>query len=291
MELRVRPGFASPVEFWGAVVDRAEAALASGAMHSFECALEFIEDGGVEFVARVATEFPRGETAKGRGRDAPKLAGNPFLDPEPHLVVGPVGEHHLALLNKFSVIREHLLLVTRHFEDQRTLLTERDFGALATCMRDSEVLAFYNGGAEAGASQGHRHVQIVTLPLSPRHSVPMDTLLDREPVELPFRHAFLRLADGDTGRPAVMHAGYRQLLARAGIGAVRREAGEWQSQPYSLVVTHEWMLVVPRARDRFEGISINTLAFAGSFFVREAAQLAAIAGAGPMNVLKSVTVP
>ena len=276
------------VTFWATVAARAEAALAAGAMHDFRCELQFIEDAGVDFVVRRATMFPRGETAAGRGKDAPKLPGNPFLDPEPHLVVGPVGDAHLAVLNKFSVLREHLLLVTRQFMDQRTLLAERDFAALSECMRQAKVLAFYNGGPEAGASQAHKHVQVVTLPLSPRRSVPMSALLEREPAMLPFRHAFTRLARGDTAQPDALLAAYRSLLERAGIEPVRRDGIEWQSQPYRLVVTHEWMLVVPRSRDRFHGISINTLAFAGSFFVRDATQLDAIARAGPMGVLASV---
>lgn len=282
------PRTPSSIGFWAAVVARAEAALAAGAMHDFECELQFVEDAGVDFVVRRATKFPRGESAAGRGRAAPKLPDNPFLDPEPHLVVGAVGDAHLAVLNKFSVLRQHLLLVTRHFVDQRTLLTERDFAALSECMRQAEVLAFYNGGAEAGASQAHKHLQVVTLPLSPRRSVPMSALLEREPVTLPFRHAFTRLAEGDAVRPDVLLARYRKLLDLAGVEAVRKDGLEWQSQPYSLVITHEWMLLVPRSRDRFEGFSINTLAFAGSFFVRDSAQLDAIARAGPMRVLASV---
>lgn len=276
------------IGFWARVAARAEAALAAGAMHDFECELQFIEDAGVDFVVRRAARFPRGETAAGRGKDAPRLADNPFLEPEPHLVVGPVGDAHLALLNKFSVLREHLLLVTRDFMDQRTLLAERDFAALSECMGEAEVLAFYNGGAEAGASQAHKHMQVVTLPLSPRRSVPMSALLEREPVTLPFQHAFTRLAEGDTARPEVVLAKYRQMLELAGVEAVRKDGLEWQSRPYSLVVTHEWMLVVPRSRERFDGVSINTLAFAGSFFVRDAAQLEAITRAGPMHVLASV---
>jgi len=59
------------VDFWAEVVDRADAAIASGAMHSFECALEYVQDAGVEFVLRIATRFPRGESAKGRAGDAP----------------------------------------------------------------------------------------------------------------------------------------------------------------------------------------------------------------------------
>ena len=267
--------------FWTQVVDRAEAALAAGAMHSFECALEYVEDAGVEFVLRIATKFPAGETAKGRTDTAPKLPKNPFASPEPALVVrDKLTPTHRALLNKFSVLREHLLVVTREFEEQRTPLDERDFEALAVCMEDAEVLAFYNGGAEAGASQSHKHLQVVTLPLSPRHSVPMDALLMKGD-QLPFRHAYARLEDGQVKNPSRMLATYRDL---------RRQA-ELELQPYNLLITNEWMLVVPRSRDRFEDISINSLAFAGSFFLRDAKHANTIVAAHPMSVLKSVAMP
>ena len=270
------------VDFWAEVVDRADAALASGVMHSFECALEFVEDGGVEFALRVATKFPRGETAAGRSDAAPKLPSDPFADPEKGLIICEINGTHRALLNKFSVLREHLLIVTKAFEEQASLLGEDDFAALAVAMKDAEVLAFYNGGAEAGASQRHKHIQVVTLPLSPRHSVPMDTLLLKERPQLPFRHAFTRLATGQAAEPGRMLASYREL---------RRKAGLEAPQPYNLLVTHEWMLIAPRSRDRFEGVSINSLAFAGSFFVRDARHAHIIAASGPMNVLKSVAMP
>lgn len=279
------------IAFWSRVVARAQAALAAGTMHSFECAVEFVEDAGVEFVMRVATRFPAGETAAGRSADAPKLRDNPFLSPEPGLVVGGLGDTHVALLNKFSVVREHLIVATREFVDQRTLLDERDFAALAACMADAEVLAFYNAGREAGASQPHKHLQVVTLPLSPRRSVPMAALLEREPSRLPLRHAFARLAEGETARPDLMQRRYRALLESAGLRPIVRDGIEWQSQPYSLVVTHEWMLLVPRSRDRFDSVSINSLAFAGSFFLRDRAQVQAIARTGPMRVLQGVALP
>src|SRR5689334_11097522 len=205
------------VDFWARVVDRADAALDSGAMHSFECVLEFVQDAGMEFVLRVATKFPPGETAKGRGDDAPRLPADPFADPEPALVVCEINGTHRALLNKFSVLREHLLIVTKAFEEQTALLDEGDFAALAVAMRDAEVLAFYNGGTEAGASQRHKHIQVVTLPLSPRHSVPMDVLLDKG--QLPFPHALTRLAAGACGRPAEMLRCYLELHRRAGLTA------------------------------------------------------------------------
>ncbi len=45
---------------------------------------------------------------------------------------------------------------------------------------------------------------------------------------------------------------------------------------------------MPRAREHFDSISVNALGFAGSLFVRDEAQLAAVKRAGPMAVLRAV---
>ncbi len=60
--------------------------------------------------------------------------------------------------------------------------------------------------------------------------------------------------------------------------------------PYNLLVTREWMLLVPRSRECWARISVNALGFAGSLFVRERRQMHAIKAHGPMNVLRSVAV-
>lgn len=272
-----------------AVQRRAAEAQASGAMHTFESALEFIEDAGVEFIVRRATRYPPGETAAGK---PPPPAGtprhNPFAAPEPALVVADLGRTHVALLNKYNVVPGHLLVVTREYVDQHALLDQADFQALAVCMRDADVLAFYNGGVAAGASQPHKHLQLVSLPLSPRRAVPMAALLQGERDELPFRHALARLDPGDLGRPALMLERYRTLLDAAGVRSELRGGSPFQCAPYNLVVTRDWMLLVPRSRESFEGMSINSLAFAGSLFVRDEQGLQAVARAGPMAVLKTV---
>ena len=61
--------------------------------------------------------------------------------------------------------------------------------------------------------------------------------------------------------------------------------------PYCLLVTRDWMLLVPRSREFFEDISLNSLAFAGSFFVRNEQQLDRLKSFGPMNALRRVALP
>jgi ATP adenylyltransferase len=210
--------------------------------------------------------------------------------------VAEISGTHVALLNKYPVISHHLLLVTRRYMPQEALLDLADFEALAACMREYDALGFYNGGAQAGASQPHKHLQLVPLPLGPDHAVPMAALFDSVPRApgvasvsgLPFRHAFSwGDAQGIITGDRLLQT-YLALLPVADIRGIAQEGALHQSAPYNLLVTREWMLLVPRSREHFEGISINALGYAGSFFVKNASELARIRETGPMAVLGAV---
>jgi sulfate adenylyltransferase (ADP) / ATP adenylyltransferase len=81
------------------------------------------------------------------------------------------------------------------------------------------------------------------------------------------------------------------MLSRAGMTPPPLTGSARQSLPYCLIVTRSWMLLVPRSREFFEDISLNSLAFAGSFFVRNERQLDRLKSFGPMNALRSVALP
>lgn len=267
--------------FWHEVRQRAAAAHASGAMYRIESEPFLVKDGGVDFVVRQYVDF-KGQLAR-QPRSRP---GNPLLEPEAELLVGDVTPTHRAILNKYHVIESHLLVVTREFVDQNALLDAADFDAVARCFPPHvPALAFYNGGTGSGASQPHRHLQLVTLPMAPWADIPMAPLLAAEPPQLPFPHAFVRSGMND---PERLHEAYRGLLATVGIRGVAAPGGERQTEPYNLLVTRDWMLLVPRSRDAFEGVSINSLAYAGAMLVREPHQLDAIRRVGPMGVLAQV---
>ena len=267
--------------FWVRVQQRAAAAHASGALYRIASEPFLVKDGGVDFVVRQYVDY-EGQLA----RQPRSRAANPFLDPEPELLVGDVSSTHRAVLNKYHVIESHLLVVTRRYVGQDVLLDAADFDAMARCFPEhAPAMAFYNGGARSGASQPHKHLQVVTLPLAPWADIPMEPLLAAEPPRLPFPHAFVR---SGMNEPGTLHEAYRGLLDAAGIGGGAAPDGELQEEPYNLLVTRGWMLLVPRSHDAFEGVSINSLAFAGALLVREPHQLDAIRRAGPMGVLTQV---
>jgi ATP adenylyltransferase len=264
------------------VQDASARALASGALQPIETIATLLDDAGVRFVVRAVSSLARKEAA----RLAPVVA-DPLGDFEPDLFVADLGPSHYVLLNKFNVVDGHLLVVTRRFEAQESLLGLEDFEALAACLAEVGGLGFYNGGVEAGASQPRKHLQVVPLPLAPgtADDVPMERALESGP-RLPFRHAFARLAPSDGARE--WHACYRELLARAGIPAVATARGECHSAPYNLLVRPGWMFVVPRSAASFESIPVNALGFAGSLFVRSPAHLERVRAVGPMQVLRAV---
>jgi ATP adenylyltransferase len=289
---------------WNKVVERTERALASGALHPIATDCEFVEDAGMRFFVRVLANIERKEKAMGEQKKKAELSGkeaNPFLNFEKDLFVTDISDTHVALLNKFNVVDHHLLIVTREYEDQETLLTLRDFEALSDCLGEYNGLCFYNGGQIAGASQPHKHLQMVPLPLAPEGpDVPIDPLLpgdgqagDIVSVKgLPFLHAFTVIQEekprSRTDPAEMMFESYAGLLRKTGMDAPEASMLKRQSGPYCLLVTRSWMLLVPRSVEFFDSVSINSLGFAGALLVRNREQLKTLRDFGPMNALKSV---
>lgn len=292
---------------WDGIVRTTELALASGALLPVPTEHAFIHDHGIRFFVRVLAGLRRKAEAR-KEQDAAERRGkqaNPFLPPEQDLTVAAVTGTHLAVLNKFNVVERHLLIITRSFEEQETLLTPADLEALWTCMAEFDGLGFYNGGAAGGASQRHKHLQLVPLPLAPEGpAIPMEPLITSAlPGEgaigsseaLPFRHALVRLPGGLWRSPADAAAEtfqlYGTMLQHVGMMPPAAQGLTRQSLPYCLLVTREWMLLVPRSSEYVEDISFNSLAYAGSFFVRDRAQLDRLAAIGPMQALAAVALP
>ncbi|KAL9940621.1 hypothetical protein V8E36_000109 [Tilletia maclaganii] len=86
----------------------------------------------------------------------------------PNLLVKELDDF-TVLLNKFAVLPRHFLLVTRDFVSQDLPPSPRML-ALAyrillsyPATRTTELMAFYNCGANSGASQAHQHVQFIAV--------------------------------------------------------------------------------------------------------------------------------
>ncbi len=322
---------------WQRVLAQTEYALSCGALQSIPTQFDFLEQDGVTFLVRSLDTLARKEQAAKQQKTHAATSGkqsNPFLPYEEDLFVAHLSETHLCLLNKYNVVNHHLLIVTRAFEEQETWLNHRDFFALWACMAEIDGLAFYNGGRTAGASQPHKHLQLIPMPLSPQgQSIPIEGLvtkglmtkglmtkrlmadhefsqspspqinarqedarqeyIQQELDAIPFVHAIAPLnvhpnMPPDQASSQLLDA-YHHLLKAVGDG--KSVAGDRQTFPYNLLATRRWMMVVPRSQERYASISVNSLGFAGSLFVKDEEQMQILKQAGPMRILQHVAHP
>jgi ATP adenylyltransferase len=283
-------------ELWSAVRRQSRRALETGALVPISTSVHVLAEQGLRFAVRRVEYIAKKEAAA----PSKQNPDDPFAPPyEQDLYIGEISDTHVALLNKFNVLDDHLLLVTREYAPQTELLDESDFRAMLHAMAGTTGLAFYNGGTEAGASQPHKHLQVVPLPLAedvPR--IPFVPFFEqaaegggpaRSP-DLPFNHAVAAMPQGwrddpDGAAGKVMHL-YRQLWRELGYS----HAGNEQPVPYNLLATDDWIWLVPRGREKHEGIAVNALGFAGALLVRDAAMQARLEEIGPLRVLAEVSV-
>lgn len=269
-------------------------ALASGALAPIDTRVETLTDAGVAYVVRVLRNVRR------KRRAAAVQTTDPFAPPyETDLEVGALSSTHVLLLNKYPVLAQHLLAVTRDYEPQTNVLSVADCHAVLTLLHTTDGLVFYNGGPEAGASQAHKHLQMIPLsaaagaPALPvatalaagdgsQHSVGMSPAL-------PFAHARVRMPASawqapQAGAP-MLQALYLELLHAVGLAP----HGVQQPGPYNLLATREWLWLVPRRCPAHQGIGVNALGFAGTLLVPDDAHLATLKALGPAACLRAVS--
>ena len=275
---------------WRRMVACTAHASACGALAPIATVCQTVEHAGIAFAVRLAEGLERKAAATVTRR---QHQIDPFLPYDEDLFVDFLSDTHVCLLNKFNVLDHHLLVVTREYEDQDEPLNLRDFEALWRCLVEIDGLGFYNGGEVGGASQRHKHFQMVpgALGLGPE-PVPIEPAIRAARFAgglgvtdaLPFAHVIARLH-------GPRDAGARAAASLAAYEAMRRALQQEQGDPYNLLVTREWMLLVPRARERWGRVSVNALGFAGALLVRTQAELAELERIGPMAVLQSVAMP
>ncbi len=231
---------------------------------------QVLGEGRTRFSVRLAPSLAR------PGPPPPQPRPDPFLPADPRLIVSDLGADHLVVLNKYPVLPHHLLLITRRFVSQTAPLEPEDLRAASAALVPAEALVFYNAGPQAGASQPHRHLQVVRTPLHPGlPPLPLEELLLDDP---PVRLALARLDGTD---PQQVQAAWPKLVAQVG----RSPAAPG---PYNLLLTRRWLALVPRTQEHHGAVSINGLGLAGSLLMATPEERDTLARAGIEAALRSV---
>lgn len=302
------PGIIQPFQLGtlrAMVEARTAYAIQCGAIQRISTRFERLEQGGVTFLIRIVSNLARKVQVTPDRQNVSRSSdtkSNPFLPYDQNLFMADVSETHVCLLNKFNVLDHHLLMVTRSFQEQESLLTVNDFHAVMVCLAEFEGLVFYNAGQAAGASQRHKHLQMVPLPLTQEEMphIPMEPLLNTAMFEggigwvpdLPFTHVLTRMDPEWLASPwngaHELWSLYLMMLGAVGLSSGEKDVEPISPAPYNLLVTRDWIFLVPRSTECFKGLSVNALGFAGALLVKDEKQLDLLKTCGPMTVLQQV---
>jgi len=265
---------------WQAALERSDQACRQGSLVPLITRLISPEGWAPFQLRRLCSATPKHLRAAG-----PRA--NPFLPWEPPLEVERLSESHVLLLNKYPVQAGHVLLITQAWAAQNGWLEAADWRSVLAVDQDTSGLWFFNSSAQAGASQPHRHLQLL-----PRHSGEPSCSLEPalraqlrgEAAPWPWLYQLSARSAGETAADLAAH--YRHGAIALGLG--NPAAAGIPLHPYNLLFCREWFLMIRRRQEHVAGFSINALGFAGYLLWTEHSDLDWLKVHGPWALLEAV---
>ncbi|PSS38047.1 hypothetical protein PHLCEN_2v132 [Hermanssonia centrifuga] len=323
----------TPAEIVAQLPERFDKARESGDVLFFPSTISKHQAHGVEFEIRLCPALQKkpslptphfdanaDERRAILGKEGKKF--DPFAPPYvPGLYLGDVkdeeeGVEYAVLFNKYAVVPHHILLITKEFHSQTSPLMPPDLVQtylllVAAHNAGRRFFAFYNCGDLSGASQPHKHLQLIPIE---DNGPPVEVLARRTVIEtlerpfslqsLPYANhvrrfpAFLPTAPVDEIEPTLSRA-FLSLLDLA-LSTYRRDpapstsATTMSTLSYNVILTLEHMHVIPRKAENYtlaetgDALSINSMGFAGCMLVKSERELEAVIKEGVGEILRGV---
>ncbi|KAF7793886.1 hypothetical protein EIP86_005008 [Pleurotus ostreatoroseus] len=327
----------TPAEILERLPARFEQARESGDLLFFPSTTHKHEAHGVEFEIRLCPALqnkptlptPRFDSDADERRAALEQQGkrhDPFSPPyNSNLLLGDLkdeqeGDEYVVLFNKFSIVPQHILLITKEYHSQSAPLMPPDLVQtylflMAAQKAGKRFFAFYNCGDMSGASQPHKHLQLIPLE---EDGPPVEKLARKQTLEYldrPFTIDSLPYANHIRRLPAFLpNASLEELeetLAKAFLGLLDLALSTYRHDPtpeeaapsgkglkgalsYNVLMTLEHMHVIPRKLETYklketgELLSINAMGFAGCLLVKSEQELDAVVKEGVGEILSGV---
>ncbi len=192
---------------------------------------------------------------------------NPFNPWEKNLEIVRVKENHILILNKYPVEKGHMLLISKEWKPQNTLIDLDDWLALTAVEKDTGGLWFFNSCEQAGASQPHRHLQLLRREIGTKYCPREQWFLDkiqpstgRDRLDKSIL-VFERKNYRTNNSANELYELYSKLCKET--KTVYLESEECRLAPYNLIITNKWIALIKRSKEGYMGFSVNALGFAG----------------------------
>ena len=216
---------------------------------------------------------------------------NPFRPWDPRLEVEMIGPNHVLILNKYPVQIGHMLLITSCWQPQSGWLTSDDWKALTSVDRDTTGLWFFNSAPMAGASQPHRHLQLlprlINEAICPREKWFRNrTEKTSNSVDDPLHRWSRVTAMNGLSNHQILSQTYQSLCLKLGLGSPQRDHAPLDA--YNILLCRDWMAVIRRGIEGVAGFSVNALGFAGCLLSTDGSDVAWLKNCGPEALLRAV---
>ncbi|KAH7021455.1 uncharacterized protein B0I36DRAFT_425111 [Microdochium trichocladiopsis] len=262
-----------PADLHERAVRQFDALHAEGRLLYSETKPEIVTHNGFTFEFRICPILNGKQILS---KDAPERSGKggPFINPDPTFVVTHIGNTHTLLLNLRCIYRPMYVLHTRLFAPQTDDLDVTDVSAAWDIMGNlaksaGPQMMIYNCGVDAGSSQGHKHVQIFecssSIELLPSRAESTTEIATDIP-SVPYEHFVLRLPASATA--AQVHSSLQRLVDTA--RERRGPHGQWSD--YNVVLTADWVCVIPRRHAVMGTTGANGAGIVGLCWVRDQAE-------------------
>jgi ATP adenylyltransferase len=201
-------------------------------------------------------------------------------------------------------------LLSTNSRSQLEPLTENDFEALWLTVHQLEGLAFHNCGKKSGASQPHKHMQFIPLPIHQslpdlpfeaairdgRKSTKLGEPFSASVATLPFVHWVSMVQEPGSNLQLsgkFLCETYKKLYQLVVDFEARQSATNSADMKkedihYNLLMTSRWMMIVPRSNEQHQNIFVNSLGFAGTMFVKSTEDADTLKRVGPFSILRCV---
>ncbi|KAL7934970.1 ATP adenylyltransferase domain-containing protein [Trichoderma chlorosporum] len=315
-------------------------ALSINELHYFPTQVTVLHVNSIPFQLRFSPSLAN--KPKGPSHDAsqPRKPFDPFADPPASLFITDLGPSHFLVLNKFAVVPEHFILATKDYKLQTHLLEESDLEATLACIdayerarqdgasssssslenqsHDDGLFAFFNGGEHSGASQAHRHLQLLPI-FRMKDGLDADSSWDvlAQQVGKLQDTPFVVFSESISTEinPTSLHAAYLRLYKKA-CQAVAQHAGTTNPTSdefpvtgearisYNLAMTKDTIVICPRLSEGSEiksseesspvgSLALNGTLLAGTALVKSEAEWDALKKSPSelLAILKSIGVP
>ena len=213
---------------------------------------------------------------------------NPFYPWDKILEIDKIGNNHQLILNKYPVQKGHILLITNTWKPQDGWLDINDWEAIQKVNNDTSGLWFFNSSPMAGASQPHRHIQLLRRSNGedscPREKWFLDLEITNDNKSKLKQNIVVSRFNFLENSSCIYNL-YLELTKRIGLGDPIND--EKPRYPYNILITNNWIAIIRRRFDHLHGFSVNGLGFAGYLVITEKSDISYLKKFGPEKLLEN----